>query len=196
MESGFQGSWHPGTVIRCGKLKRSVRYDNVLDDNGSDYLVDVVVVSLSPVLDGLSSSNSIERVFIRPFPPLTEFGNWDLPCGLCVDVNYEEAWWEGVVFDHCDDMDERSIFFPDLGDEIKIGIGNLRITQDWDEVTETWESRGNWVFLELVEECKQAMYVVFAVKQIWYDVRTKEDFDKIRDWTVGVKNLWRDLVRG
>ena len=47
-------------------------------------------------LDGLGSSDcSNERGFIRPLPPPLAFGERDLPFGLCVDVNYEEAWWEG-----------------------------------------------------------------------------------------------------
>ncbi|XP_054819053.1 uncharacterized protein LOC129318355 [Prosopis cineraria] len=192
IEDGFLGSWHPGTVIQCGKQKRHVRYDNVLDDNGSNYLVDVVDVPA--ILDGASSTIYNERGFIRPPPPSKEFGKWDLPFGLCVDVHYQEAWWEGVIFDHCDGMEERSIFFPDLGDEMKIKIDHLRVTHDWSEVTEEWERRGMWVFLELVEECEQDTYVAVSVKQIWYDVRAKEDFDKIRDWTCNVKDLWRDLV--
>lgn len=192
MEEGFLGSWHPGTVIQCGKQTRHVKYDNVLDDNGSNYLVDVVVVPA--VLDGASSTICNERGVIRPMPPLKEFGRWDLPFGLCVDVNYQEAWWEGVIFDHCDGMEERCVFFPDLGDEMKIGIGELRITHDWNEVTEDWERRGMWVFLELIEECEQDTYVSVSVKQIWYDTRAKKAFDKIRDWTCNVKDLWRVLV--
>ncbi|KAF7816117.1 Increased DNA methylation 1 [Senna tora] len=192
-EEGFLGSWHPGTVIQCGKQKRYVKYDNLLDDNnGSNHLVDVVVVPA--VLDGASSTICNERGFIRPFPPMIEFGIWDLPFGLCVDVNFQEAWWEGVIFDHCDGMEERCIFFPDLGDEMKFEIGQLRITHDWNEVTEDWERRGMWIFLELVEECEQDTYVPVSIKQIWYDVRAKKDFDKIRDWTCNVKDLWKVLV--
>ncbi|MED6198081.1 hypothetical protein PIB30_062687 [Stylosanthes scabra] len=194
VEDGFMGSWHPGTVIQSGKQKRHVRYDNVLEDDGSNYVVDVVAVS--PVVDGgVSYSNNVERGYIRPIPPLFEFGGWDLPFGLCVDVSYQEAWWEGVVFDHCNGMDERRVFFPDLGDEMKVGINNLRITHDWDEFADDWKPRGKWVFLELIEECERLSYVAVSVKQIWYDVRVRKEFDSlIRDWTCDEKELWRDLV--
>ena len=140
MEEGFQGSWHPGTVVRCERQKRHVKYDNILEDDGSKYLVDVVRVSA--ILDGLGSSSdcSNECGFIRPLPPPLAFGERDLPFGLCVDVNYEEAWWEGVIFDHCNGTKERSVLFPDLGDEMKVGIHHMRLTQDWDEVTENWET--------------------------------------------------------
>ncbi|KAL5125132.1 Increased DNA methylation 1 [Glycine soja] len=195
VEEGFQGSWHPGTVVRCGRQKRHVKYDNILDDDGSKYLVDVVYVSA--VLDGLGSSDcSNERGFIRPLPPPLAFGERDLPFGLCVDVNYEEAWWEGVIFDHCNGTKERSILFPDLGDEIKVGIHQLRLTQDWDEATENWELRGKWVFLEMVEEFDKESVIAVSLKQIWYDVRaTKEFDDNIKHWTCNVKELWRDLVK-
>jgi hypothetical protein len=51
-------------------------------------------------------------------------------------VNYQDAWWESVIFDHYDGTKERSIFFPDLGDEMKVGVKKFRITHDWDESTE------------------------------------------------------------
>ncbi|XP_027941263.1 uncharacterized protein LOC114195068 [Vigna unguiculata] len=193
VEEGFLGSWHPGTVVRCEKQKRYVKYDNILDDDESDYLVDGVCVSA--VLDGHSSSDfSNEQGFIRPLPPPFEFGERDLPFGLCVDVNYQEGWWEGVIFDHCNGMGERSVLFPDLGDEMKVGTHQLRITQDWDEATENWEPRGKWVFLEVVQECEKESFVAVSVKQIWYDIRTREDFDNIKHWTCNDKDLWRALV--
>ncbi|KAL2317482.1 hypothetical protein Fmac_031358 [Flemingia macrophylla] len=194
VEDGFLGSWHPGTVIRCEKQKRHVKYDNILDDGGLEYLVDVVGVSA--VLDGVcfSSVSSNEPGFIRPLPPPFEFAEKDLRFGLCVDVNYQDAWWEGVIFDHCNGMEGRSVFFPDLGDEMKVGTHQLRITQDWDENTESWEPRGKWVFLELIEECERETFVAVSVKQIWYDIRARDDFDNIKHWTYNVKDLWRDLV--
>ncbi|TKY56488.1 Increased DNA methylation 1 [Spatholobus suberectus] len=194
VEEGFLGSWHAGTVIRCERQKRHVKYDNILDDDGKKYLVDVVYVSA--VLDGVDSSSdcSNERGFIRPLPPQLEFGERDLSFGRCVDVNYLEAWWEGVIFDQCNGMEERSVFFPDLGDEMKVGTRQLRITQDWDEATENWEPRGKWVFLELIEECERESFVAVSVKQIWYDVRARKDFDNIKHWTCNEKDMWRDLV--
>ncbi|GAU27692.1 hypothetical protein TSUD_126380 [Trifolium subterraneum] len=191
-EDGFLGSWHPGTVIHCEKLKRYVRYENILNDDGLSNFVEVVTVS--SVLDGNFGTPS-GRGVIRPLPPLVEFEKCDLKYGLCVDVNYQEAWWEGVVYDHCDGMEERSVFFPDLGDEMKVGIQQMRITQDWDEVTEKWEQRGKWLFLELIEECERESYVPVSVKQIWYDVRQKEEFSAIEEWTLNVKkDLWRNMI--
>ncbi|KAK7305415.1 hypothetical protein VNO77_43321 [Canavalia gladiata] len=192
-EEGFLGSWHPGTVIYCGKLKRYVRYQNVLAEDGFNYLVEEV--SVSKALDGSSgSSNCIKRGLIRPMPPLIDFERQDLKFGLCVDVIHQEAWWEGVIFDQCDGMDKRSVFFPDLGDEMQVEIQQLRITQDWDEVTGKWQQRGNWVFLELFEEFEKESFVTVSAKQIWYDVREKEEFGMIGEWTYNEKLLWRKMV--
>ena len=87
MDLGFLGSWHPATVIQCEKLKRHVRYNNVLDDSGVNYLEEAV--SVSEALDGDNECYSYSRGSIRPMPPLVEFERGDLKFGLCVDVNYE-----------------------------------------------------------------------------------------------------------
>ncbi|CAL5189672.1 unnamed protein product [Lathyrus oleraceus] len=198
LEDGFLGSWHPGKIIRRARTKRYVKYDNILNDNESDYIVELV--SVSSVLDGVLDSSSASdcgyrRGLIRPFPPPIGLEIMDLPFGLCIDVNYQDAWWEGVIFDRCNGKEERSIFFPDLGDEMKVGVKQLRITQDWDESTENWLPRGKWVFLELFEECERVSYVAISVKQIWYDVRMRKDFaETIGEWTCNVKELWRGLV--
>jgi len=81
-EDGFLGSWHPGMVIECEKLKRHVRYENILNDNGLGNFVEVV--SVSSVLDGDIGSLS-KRGRIRPVPPLVEFENCDLKYGLTLN---------------------------------------------------------------------------------------------------------------
>ncbi|KAL2336979.1 hypothetical protein Fmac_011425 [Flemingia macrophylla] len=193
LEVGFQGSWHPGTVLQCESLKRHVRYDNVLDANGKDHVVDVV--SVSKALDGdIENANFYDRGIIRPVPPLVDFEKADLKYGLCVDVSYEEAWWEGVIFDQRNGMTKRNVFFPDLGDEMEAEMHQMRITQDWDEVTEEWQQRGEWVFLGLVEDLKGELFVGVSPKQIWYDVRLKREFETIGEWTCNVEYLWREIV--
>ncbi|GAU25953.1 hypothetical protein TSUD_373540 [Trifolium subterraneum] len=113
-----------------------------------------------------------ERGLIRPLPPLTELRIKDLLFGLCIDMNYQEFRWGGVIFDHCDGTNERSIFFPDLGDEMKDGVKQLRITQDG-----------------------MNQLRIVSMKLIWYDVRTRKDFaETIREWTCNVKELWREMV--
>lgn len=195
-EDGFLGSWHSGTVIACDKQgHRHVKYDHLLADGEFDNLV--VSVSVSPILNGIDSGQrrgSVYRGNIRPLPPPTECGKWFLRYGLCVDVYYNDAWWEGVIFDHNDGSEERKIFFPDLGDELKTGIDTLRITQDWDEVTENWQQRGTWIFLELIEQYRQEKFLAVSAEQMWYDAREKEGFESLREWTSNIRDLWEELV--
>ncbi|XP_022947678.1 uncharacterized protein LOC111451473 isoform X1 [Cucurbita moschata] len=194
LEDGFLGSWHGGTVIACNNGVRHVKYHHLLLNDGSGFLVDVVSISAS--LDGVSSliGKSNVRGYIRPIPPTVDFGKWPLPYGLCVDVYYQDAWWEGVVFDHEDGSVERRIFFPDLGDELLVGIETLRITQEWDEATGDWKIRGNWSFLELIDRCEKESYLPVSLKQIWYEVRAKVGFMKIGEWTSPMNDLWKELV--
>ncbi|XP_047153582.1 uncharacterized protein LOC124825088 [Vigna umbellata] len=192
VEEGFLGSWHPGIVIKCGKVKCFVRYKNVLKSDGSDYLVTAVRVSKAS-----ESSKYSMRGFIRPPPPWIEFGRFNLNYGLCVDVNCQGAWWEGVIFDQFDGMLKRSVFFPDLGDEMQIEIHQLRITQDWNEVTRQWELRGNWVFLELLEEYHEnESFVGVSAKQMWYDVLVQKRFGMRGEWAYNEKELYREAVLG
>ncbi|GMQ00715.1 hypothetical protein CsSME_00047683 [Camellia sinensis var. sinensis] len=149
VEDGFRGSWHSGTVIACENQARRVQYDHLLCDDGLQPLIDCIKVP--PVIDGMVPAIRVmcnHRGLIRPLPPPIDFTKWSFHYGQCVDVYYNEAWWEGVVFYHEDGSASQTIFFPDMGDEMQFRIDALRITQDW-------KLRGNWLFLELVEEFEQ-----------------------------------------
>ncbi|OUZ99116.1 GNAT domain [Macleaya cordata] len=195
-EEGFSGSWHSATIIACRDSVRSVKYDNLLVDDGSKELTEVIKVS--SMIDGVVKKGQDfinYRGLIRPFPPSIEICKFGLHYGLCVDALVNDAWWEGVIFDYEDGSMERLVFFPDLGDQQMVKIEELRITQDWDEVKESWKSRGNWVFLELIEEYEREWPVVVSVRQIWYELRAKKGFrNRIKEWTCSVKPMWADLV--
>nr|GMD28138.1 increased DNA methylation 1 [Ipomoea batatas] len=79
------------------------------------------------------------RGWIRPLPPPLDIGKSSLHYGECVDSFYRDAWWEGVIFDHEDSSENRRIFFPDMDDEMTVCVNTLRITRDWDGVTEEWK---------------------------------------------------------
>ncbi|CAI9106992.1 OLC1v1006253C1 [Oldenlandia corymbosa var. corymbosa] len=196
VEEGFLGSWHAGVVIECGKQSRHVQYDEILDDDGSQGMVEVV--NVSPILEGLipgdCSTSAHCRGNIRPSPPLIEFQSWSLHFGQCVDVYYQDAWWEGVIFDHQDGCDERRVFFPDMGDDLKATKDILRMTQDWDEVTEEWKIRGNWSLLELLEEVELNWPLLISVRQIWYEIQIQVGFEKLKDWTSSSKEIWKELL--
>ncbi|XP_060202518.1 uncharacterized protein LOC132630954 isoform X1 [Lycium barbarum] len=196
IESGFRGSWYSATVIASYDLVRQVRYDDLLSDDGSINLIESV--NVSPMLDGVIPSEKMPltyRGLIRPLPPPLQFTRWVLRYGQCVDVFYQDAWWEGVIFDHEDGADERRIFFPDMGDEMKAQLDNLRITQDWDEVSEEWKARDSWIFLEIIEEIEQLHPLVVSLKQIWYEIREKNGYENLKEWTSTSRDIWRNLIK-
>ncbi|KAF5744495.1 hypothetical protein HS088_TW07G00067 [Tripterygium wilfordii] len=191
VEDGFLGSWHSGILIACGRQNSSVKYDDILADDGITQLVEL--------LPGVDCEAKLKkgtcRGRIRPLPPLLRVVKSGLPYGLCVDVRYLDAWWEGVIFDHEDGSKERRIFFPDLGDELKADIDDLRITQDWDEDSGNWRQRGTWLFLELIKKYEQDQFLPVSAKQIWYDFREKEGFEKIKEWaSTAERSLWEELL--
>ena len=196
VEDGLLGSWHSGTIIGCDRLVRDVKYE-MLDDQTGESLLESVDVScaIEGTSDSIADTDQCNyRGRIRPLPPQRDFGKWNLHYGLCVDVLFQGAWWEGVIFDHEDGLENRKVFFPDLGDELTVGVDNIRITQDWNEGTGTWERRPNWLFLELIEEYEQDWPLNVSLKQIWYDVREKRGFEKV-EWTFQSDSLWRELVQ-
>ncbi|KAB2073867.1 hypothetical protein ES319_A07G114100v1 [Gossypium barbadense] len=194
-EEGFQGSWHQGTVIAWDKRGFHIKYDHIVVDDGSDSLVDIVGVS--PGINGIDCTCENHRHYrglMRRLPPKLEFSKWSLCYGICVDVWYMDAWWEGVIFDHEDGSENRRVFFPDLGDEMVAGLGDLRITQDWDDFEEEWHQRGTWLFLELIKQYEHEWYISVSVKQLWYDLREKNSFQNVREWTISCDSLWKKLV--
>lgn len=178
------------------RRRRCIRYDDILSDDGTDYLVETVDVS--DVVEGLESDcTDVSDTFrgrLRPVPPKLEIDQSKLAYGLCVDVYFSEAWWEGVLFDHENGSEKRRVFFPDLGDEMDADLQSLRITQDWNEGTETWECRGRWLFLDLIEKYKEDNYLPVSVKQLWYDIRDRIGFARIQEWTCSTPHLWEDLM--
>ncbi|KAL1541068.1 hypothetical protein AAHA92_25332 [Salvia divinorum] len=199
VEDGFFGSWHPGEVIGCKELVRVVEYDHLVCVDGSAKLVEEVKVT--PVIDGILDEEIKRpgeyRGLIRPClesPTLGLVGARTLQYGACVDLFHDDAWWEGVVFDNENGCDRRRIFFPDMGDEVEGKVDDLRFSKDWDEVTEKWRFRGNWLFLELLEEHEQEYPRLVSVKQMWYDVRTKDNFKNLGGWTSFKRDVWKQLL--
>ncbi|CAN1230569.1 Increased DNA methylation 1 [Linum grandiflorum] len=190
-DKGFEGSWHQGTVtgrIRIGfSEKFDVEYDYFFDDDDNHY---VDVVTVSRMASGI-------RGYIRPVPPEIRVNEYMLPFGLCVDVNCNDGWWEGVVFDYEDGSNQRKVFFPDIGDEKVAPVCEIRVTQDWDEVSGEWNRRGTWLFLELVDEYRRKGHQLpVSIKQLWYDLRVKEGFVQTigGDWTCSSRAVWEELV--
>ncbi|PWA79385.1 Agenet-like domain-containing protein [Artemisia annua] len=200
VEEGFRGSWHRGTVIECKTQIRVVKYDNLLCGNSSEKLVEFIPVIFA--VDGIIPANWQPSNFpnyrgkIRPLPPRVFHSKTCIHYGQCVDVFHVDAWWEGVIFDHGDVSDEWLVFFPDTCDEMRVPFENLRISQDWDAASNEWKLRGNWIFLETVEELKAEFPVAVSLKQIWYEVRMTRCFGKeMKEWTCPIKDSWKEAVK-
>ncbi|KAJ8769778.1 hypothetical protein K2173_007638 [Erythroxylum novogranatense] len=199
VEEGFHGSWHAGTITACSKqnwnVKYFVQYDNLLADDGSKHLEESLSVFLLWNDINVNGENGCNyRGRIRPFPPQLEFSKYNFAYGMCVDANYKDGWWEGVIFDHEEGSEERKILFPDLGDELIIHVSALRITQDWNEIEYMWKPRGMWLFLELIEKYERRNYMSVSVKQLWFDLRDRKGFQELGDWTSSLKVLWEELL--
>ncbi|XP_058075041.1 uncharacterized protein LOC131223612 isoform X2 [Magnolia sinica] len=194
-EEGLKGSWHSGVVIGYEKSNRIIEYTNLLTEDGSSKLIESITVS--PIVEGLNAPGNAKyyRGNIRPSPPDSSIQVSELCYKLCVDAFVDDAWWEGLIFDREEGSEERLVFFPDQGDQQRINVNHLRITQDWDEVSGNWCPRGNWFFLELLEKIELEGSLPVSVRQIWYDVRTSVGFSHgILEWTCGERSLWSKLV--
>ncbi|XP_015088248.1 uncharacterized protein LOC107031410 isoform X1 [Solanum pennellii] len=180
-ESGFLGSWHLATIIGFNDFVPQVQYHHLLsDDKEEEASINLIEsVNLSP---------------IRPFPPPLQFHTSLLSYGQCVDLFYQDAWWEGVIFDHQNGALNRRIFFPDMGDEINAQLHNLRITQDWDQVSQQWNPRGTWMFLQIIHEIENLHPLFVSLKQIWYQIREKNAYKYLKEWTSTSADIWRNLI--
>ena len=173
-DPGLCGSWHQAVVTGILDNARTVRYTDFIDENGLPLVENVQV---SDVIDGKSSmTGELVRGNVRPMCPHQPLQVSDARYGLCVDAFLEGSYWEGVIVDHAQGSMERKIFFPDEGDECIIRVDQLRLTQDWDEVTGNWKPRGIWLFLQMLLSHEESDGLPVSVRQIWFDLRSKPSF--------------------
>ncbi|KAF6170426.1 hypothetical protein GIB67_014356 [Kingdonia uniflora] len=187
---GLKGSWLPGFITASDNMIRRVRYDDNYGTHPSG-------IHVSSAIEGEDTVVTPKhyRGLIRPVPPLLLVEKVALDYRLCVDIYINNLWREGVISDQEKDSKDRLVFFPDSGDEQVFPVEKMRITQDWDETSECWTPRGNWVFLDLIGELVEDFSNIDSEMEIWTKVRAKEEFKKLNiDWTCRDRSLWRDLV--
>ncbi|KAL8104307.1 hypothetical protein AgCh_028507 [Apium graveolens] len=193
LEEGLRGSWHPGVVVNVDNLCRSVTYDELLDHDCCKKLTELIPVT-SAIEGNLQRRRINYRGRIRPLPPQS-LANTLKPCtdfGTCVDVFFQDAWWEGVVLDPGDDSNSCLVYFPDEGDEHVCKLSNLRLSLKWDEFLDCWKERGTWDFVNLVKEYRGDAYLV---KAVWNRLRSKVGYHKmISVWTCYTCNSWNRHV--
>lgn len=182
-------------VVGVSDLCRKVRYDELLNETEKSRLVEDIPVT--DAIEGLHCRRYVPPTYrgrIRPQPLQNQPDSCKpkLEFGLCVDALFEDAWWEGVIFDHHDDAEERSVFFPDEGDVRRFNITNLRISRVWDEFLDVWRERGIWTLVELVRELEGDSSLPDYIKKIWNSLKRNYEFKKmISEWTCNVKTLWK-----
>ncbi|XP_021734586.1 uncharacterized protein LOC110701274 [Chenopodium quinoa] len=197
LEEGLGGSWHPGVVVGVLDSCRKVEYDDLLCESGSSKLIESIPVT--GAIEGLYQRPCVKfnyRGRIRPIPPLPRSmsaSDAKLTFGVCVDVMFKEAWWEGVIFDCDEGAKERHVYFPDEGDERAFKLTDLRVTSDWDEFTGQWRERGVWKLVDLVKEHKIDKHVFHFVRRVWSRLKVNYGFQKmISEWTCGAYCVWKE----
>ncbi|XP_021307461.1 uncharacterized protein LOC8081435 isoform X4 [Sorghum bicolor] len=188
-DPGLCGSWHKAVVIGIQENARTVRYTDFIDENGSPLVENVQV---SDAIDGKSSMpEEVIRGNVRPMCPHQRLQVSHASYGLCVDALIEGSYWEGVIADHAEGSMERKVLFPDEGDECTIEVDQLRLTQDWDEVTGKWKPRGIWLFLQMLLSHEERDGLPVSVRQIWFDLRSKPSFKTdAKMWMCGTEEFW------
>ncbi|XP_007048458.2 PREDICTED: uncharacterized protein LOC18611905 [Theobroma cacao] len=193
-EEGLRGSWHPGVVVGVSNLFRSIEYDELLCEAGDSKLIESIPVT--EAIEGLHSRRHVPSTYrghIRPLPPLSQpYSDQKLGFGVCVDALFEDAWWEGVILDNDDNASERSVYFPDEGDECKFSVSQLRVAHEWDEFMGIWRERGVWIMVQLAKELEGDVPLACCVKKVWSSLRLNYGFIKmISEWTCGVQTVWK-----
>lgn len=188
-DPGLCGSWHKAVVIGILENVRTVRYTDFIDENGSPLVENIQV---SDAIDGKSSMpEEVIRGNVRPMCPHQRLQVSHASYGLCVDALIEGSYWEGVIADHAEGSMERKVLFPDEGDECIIKVDQLRLTQDWDEVTGKWKPRGIWLFLQVLLSHEERDGLPVSVRQIWFDLRSKPSFKTdAKMWMCGTEEFW------
>ncbi|CAK9867311.1 unnamed protein product [Sphagnum jensenii] len=71
-----------------------------------------------------------------PLPPV----RWSK--GLCVNVLWREAWWEGILLEDLSPEKARmGVYFPDEGGQNVFIIKDLQLCEQWEEERAGWSLR-------------------------------------------------------
>eukprot|EP00897_Mesotaenium_endlicherianum_P002171 jgi/Mesen1/1982/ME000147S01076 len=153
-EVGLRGSWHPAVVTKEKYGRRLVQYDELLMQDSSQKLQESVPVGRG--VDGVNRNSSRHvgtscrqtsgaRVQLRPRPPrVAEDCVLDWTAGASVEMQYQDAWWEGVLLEDADVADEEGevlVAFLDEGEEQTVPLKELRVALEWSEETGAWSRR-------------------------------------------------------
>ncbi|GAB4835572.1 hypothetical protein Ancab_000481 [Ancistrocladus abbreviatus] len=195
LAEGLRGSWYLGEVVGISDSCREVEPEELLCESGKSKLTESVPVT--GAIEGIYQrrcAKSKHGGHIRPPPPRAQTCSTRprLSFGVCVDALFEDAWWEGVIFDCDDGSKERSVFFPDEGDECRFKVTDLRVSQVWDEYSGGWRERGVCMFVKLAKEYAIDVPPFHFINHVWSHLRVNYGFSKmVSQWTCGSYCMWK-----
>ncbi|KAL4582328.1 hypothetical protein LXL04_006875 [Taraxacum kok-saghyz] len=123
-EDGMEGSYFRGQVIDRSPGRRTIRYQNLLADDGS-HLEEVI---------------SVRR--LRP-PPPTVLARFHL--GDMVDAWHNEGWWVGMYVHR--EGQKYTVFFENeapANQHVSYPKAQIRVHQEWKEL----EEGGKWKYVK------------------------------------------------
>ncbi|KAG6508714.1 uncharacterized protein LOC121982083 isoform X1 [Zingiber officinale] len=131
-DSGIRGCWFRCTVLELSHKKLKVRYEDVLNVDGYGNLEEWVPAFRTAAPDRLGMRYS-GRLTVRPCPNSIDLlDNVALQKGMAVDVSWSDGWWEAVVIELGDSIDDDvQLYLP--GEDIFLicELKRLRISKDW-----------------------------------------------------------------
>ncbi|KAK4745781.1 hypothetical protein SAY87_012093 [Trapa incisa] len=141
-DSGIRGCWFQCTVLQVTHKKLKVRYDDLLDEDGSSNLEEWIPAWRFAMPDKLGMRFS-GRLTIRPIPPTADETEVVFNVGVAVDAWWSDGWWEGVVTGlNADSVDDTlQIYFPGENLYLSLPRKDLRKSRDWVE--------GRWVNIQV-----------------------------------------------
>lgn len=112
-EDGFQGSYYSATIVgSCGRNRYRVKYETLLNDKGTQPLVEVVATN-----------------DIRPQPPQDNETNQSFHPLDVVDAYDRDGWWIGEIVG--EEGANFVVYFKEYGTEISYPASSLRMHKEW-----------------------------------------------------------------
>ncbi|XP_058108003.1 uncharacterized protein LOC131251336 [Magnolia sinica] len=133
-DSGIRGCWFQGVILKRQRDKVKIRYQDVLDADGTGNLEEWVLASRVAAPDELGI-RLCGRTTVRPHPPSKGRVSWGFDAGTAVDAWWHDGWWEGIVV-RKESEDKIHVYFPGERQTSTFACGDLRRSQEW--VCDRW----------------------------------------------------------
>ncbi|XP_073298951.1 uncharacterized protein [Primulina huaijiensis] len=138
-DSGIRGCWFRCSVLEISRKQIKISYDDVRDEDSCSNLEEWIPTNRVAKADRLGMRHPV-RPTVRPFYACNK-SSPTFEVGDPVDVWWSDGWWEGVVSDAHDPINQRyRVYLPGENLYLNIELKNLRVSRDW--------VSGQWVDLK------------------------------------------------